>query len=204
MSFKVNPYGKIEDNSDRGTLMGNRGVLPVENGKLIGFSRWKTQSWIYCSIDPKFKPKEGERLLKYTKLFFMDEYTALAAGHRPCGYCLRKRLEAFITTWLAGNPEYGFTENDLKKIDSVLHGERKHSNREKQTYSEKIVNLPDGVVVALDVTSCKSYLLQDRQLRKWSPTGYAEPIYIAPGTDVQVLTPRSIVNAINSGFKPSI
>jgi hypothetical protein len=180
--------------------MGNRGELKVENKQLIGLSRWKTQTWIYCSIDPKYRPKEGEKPLKYTKLFFMDEYTALAAGHRPCGYCLRNRFHEFIDAWLAGNPEYGYGNNDLKKIDKVLHEERKNSNRGKQTYPEKLVNLPDGVMVSLDVTTGESYLLQGGKLRIWAPTGYAAPIYIDPGIEVQVLTPKSIVNAIRVGL----
>jgi hypothetical protein len=202
MSFKVNPFGEIKKTSDYGTLMGNRGKLKVEHGELVGLSRWGSQSWIYCSLNKKFEPKEGEKPLLYTKLFFMDEVTALAAGHRPCGYCLPDRFEAFIAAWLVKNPEYGYGKYDYKKVDRVLHYERKNSDRSKQTYPEQLVNLPDGVMVTLDVDSGESFLLQDRQLRKWSPTGYSEPHSYDLNTMVQVLTPRSIVNAINSGFKP--
>jgi hypothetical protein len=199
MSFNVNPFGEIKNTTDRGTLIGNRGELKVEHGELIGPSRWKTQSWIFCSIDEKFKPK-GEDTRRYTKLFFMDEFTALAAGHRPCGYCLPERYEAFIAAWLANNPEYGYGKYDYKKIDRVFHYERKNSDRSKQTYPDKLANLPDGVMVTLDVATGESFLLQGRLLRKWSPIGYSEPLSYDLDTTVQVLTPKSIVNTIAAGF----
>ena len=199
MSFKVNPFGEINNTTDHGTLMGNRGELNVGNGELIGLSRWKSQSWIYCSIDEKFKPK-GEDSQRYTKLFFMDEFTALAAGHRPCWDCLREKYDKFITTWLAGNPEYNFQKEIPQQIDREIHKERKNSDRSQQTYSEKLVNLPDGVMVTLDVTSGESYLLHCGQLRKWTPDGYAAAIQRDPEKEVQVLTPKSIVNAISAGY----
>ncbi|MHC1698958.1 MAG: hypothetical protein AB9919_13045 [Geobacteraceae bacterium] len=198
---RVNPFGEIISYPEQGKFLGNRGELKVdENRLLVGLSRWKSQSWIYCSLDKRFEPKKGDKPLLYTKLFFMDEFTALAAGHRPCGYCLPDRFEVFITAWLAKNPEYGYGKNDCKKIDRILHYERKNNDRSKQTYLGKLAYLPDGVMVTLDVASGESFLLQDRLLRKWSPTGYAEGIYIDPGTDVQVLTPKSIVNTIAAGF----
>jgi hypothetical protein len=204
MSFNVNPFGEIKNTTDRGMFIGNRGELKVERGELAGLTRWKTSSWIYCSIDPKFAPKPGDRPLKYTKLFFMDEPTALAAGHRPCGYCQVKRFEEFVTAWLAGNPEYGYTKADYLKIDRVLHGERKNVLREKVIYTDKLGNLRDGVMVTLDVATCESYLIQDGKLCKWSPTGYREAFSLDPSTPVQVLTPKSVVNAIIKGYIPII
>jgi hypothetical protein len=202
MSFKVNPFGEIKNTTGHGTLMGNRGELKAKHGELIGLSRWKTQSWIYCSIDEKFKPK-GEDTRRYTKLFFMDEFTALAAGHRPCWDCLREKYDKFIAAWLAGNPVYNFEKDIPKQIDQEIHKERKRNDHSKQTYPEKLVNLPDGVMVALDVASGESYLLQDRQLRMWTPAGYSTTIHGDPDIDVQVLTPKSIVNAIRAGFLES-
>lgn len=201
----VNPYGNIYKTIAKNcTLMGNRGVLKVEHGELVGLSRWKTQSWIYCSIEKKFAPKEGDKPLRYTKLFFLDEFTALSAGHRPCGYCLPDRFEAFIVAWLTGNPEYGYCKNDYKKIDKLLHVERKNSDRGKQTYPEKLGNLPDGVMVTLDISTGESYLLQAGSLRLWSPVGYSDAISLNPNTIVQLLTPKSVVKAILAGFTPGI
>jgi hypothetical protein len=201
---RVDPFGEILALSERGKLLGNRGELKVESGVLIGLSRWKTQSWIYCLTDEKLAPKPGKKPLRYTKLFFMDEPTALAAGHRPCCSCQPERFEQFIAAWLAGNPQYGYGKNDYKKIDKKLHEERKNSQREKVTYPEKLANLKDGVMVSLDMTTGESYLVQDGKLRKWSPSGYSEPLTFDPETIVQVLTPKSVVNAINAGFKPKI
>ncbi|MBV5329811.1 MAG: hypothetical protein JZU65_19645 [Chlorobium sp.] len=156
MSFNVNPFNQIKNTRGHGLFMGNRGELKVEYGELVGLSRWKSQSWIYCSIDEKFKPK-GEDIRKYTKLFFMDEFTALAAGHRPCWDCLREKYDKFIAAWLTGNPEHNFREDIPKQIDREIHKERKNSDRSKQTYPEKLVNLPDGVMVTLDVDSGESF-----------------------------------------------
>ena len=199
MSFKVSPYGEIKNTTDRGTLMGNRGELKVEHGELVGLSRWKTQSWIYCSLDEKFKP-QGEDTRRYIKLFFMDEFTALAAGHRPCWDCLGEKYDTFIAAWLAGNPGYNFQKNIPQQIDREIHKERKHGDRSKQTFPEKLSNLPDGVMVTLDVTSGESYLLQCGQLRMWTPTGYAAAIHGDQGMYVHVLTPKTVVNAISAGF----
>ena len=204
MSFKVNPFGEIKNSTGRGTFMGNRGELKVEHGELVGLSRWNNQSWIYCSLDKKFEPKEGDKPLRYTKLFFMDEPTALSAGHRPCGYCLPKRFEEFVNAWLAGNPEHGFTKYDIKKIDRFLHKERKNSQREKVVYPDKLANLRTGVMVTLDSATQESYLMQDGKIRKWSPAGYGDELSLDPNTIIQVLTPRSIVNAIIKMFHPEV
>lgn len=118
---RVTPFGEIVAYAERGKFLGNRGELKVEGGQLVGVTRWKTQSWIYCATDPKFAQKPGEPPHRYTNLFFLDEPTALAAGHRPCGYCLRKRYEEFVTRWLKGNALYSFERDIPKQIDSVLH-----------------------------------------------------------------------------------
>ena len=199
---RVTPFGEIVSCLDKGSLMGNRGELRVDaQRQLVGMSRWKPQSWIYCSTDKKFAPKPGDRPLKYTPLFFHDEYTALAAGHRPCGYCLPDRFEAFVSGWLAGNPEYVYGKYDIKRIDKVLHDERKNSDRSKKTYSEKLVNLPNGVMVTLDVASGESFLVHGGNLLKWSFGGYEDAVSLSPNTGVYVLTPQSVVNAINKGFR---
>ena len=130
----------------------------------------------------------------------MDEPTALAAGHRPCWDCLREKYDKFIAAWLAGNPEYNFQKDIPQQIDRVIHKERKNGDRSKQTYPEKLANLPGGVMVTLDVASGESYLLQGNQLRMWTPTGYAAAIHGDPDMEVQVLTPQSVVNAIRAGF----
>lgn len=204
MSFKVNPFGEIENTADCGTLMGNRGVLAVENGELVGLSRWKSQSWIYCSIDPKFKPKEGEKPPKYTKLFFMDEYTALAAGHRPCGYCLRKSFDEFIDAWLAGNPEHDFQKDIPKQIDRMIHKERTSRMRGEETYRAGLTFLPSGVMVVLPENATDCYLWQAEKLFKWSPVGYAKPISYEQNTVVEIVTPKTVVNAIRAGFIPEV
>lgn len=200
---RVNPFGEIVSSPENGLFMGNRGELRVDSHRqLIGVSRWKTQSWIYCSTDKKFAPKEGDKPLKYTKLFFMDEYTALAAGHRPCGYCLPDRFESFISAWLAGNPEYDFQKDITKQIDRVIHKERTCRMRGESAFRVSLSSLPSGVMAVLPESATDSYLWRHEMLCKWSPAGYVAPISYDKNTAVEVLTPKTVVNAILAGFDP--
>lgn len=202
---RVTPFGEIVSYSEKGKYLGNRGELTIDDCRqLVGSSRWKTQSWVYCSTDEKFAPKESEKPPKYTKLFFLDEYTALAAGHRPCGYCLRNSFDDFIEAWLAGNPEYNFQKDISRQIDRVIHKERTSRMRGEEAYNACLASLPSGVMVVLPESSTDCYLWQDEKLCKWSPAEYAASISYEQDAEVDVLTPKTIVNAILAGFIPGV
>ncbi len=127
----------------------------------------------------------------YTELFFLDEATALAAGHRPCAECQRARYNLFRETWAASRPQ-------ADEIDRVLHAERLNAERRKRTYLAPVSELPAGVFVA-DGEGIP-YLVLDERLVRWEPGGYTRSIPKPPGADFQVLTPASTVRAISLGY----
>jgi hypothetical protein len=201
---RVTPFGEIVAYPERGKFLGNRGELKVKGGQLVGAARWKTQSWIYCDTDPKYAQKEGEPPHRYTNLFFLDEPTALSAGHRPCGYCLRKRYAQFVACWLKGNPQFNFEKDVPKQIDRVLHQERTSRMNGEETLRGTLAELPPAVMIIRPEESQHCYLWYDDHLRRWTPAGYSEKLSVDPDTIVEVLTPASIVNAIRAGFIPEV
>ncbi len=140
---------------------------------------------------------------QYTELFFLDEATALAAGHRPCAECSRARFEKFRALWAQANPDLAYGSKPLAtEIDDVLHRERINATKQKLTDQEKLGALPDGSFVALN--DKKPYLVSQGFLLAWSPEGYG--LRLAQQTDliVQVLTPHSIVRMLALGYCPDV
>jgi hypothetical protein len=139
----------------------------------------------------------------WTELFFLDEATAFAAGHRPCAVCRRARFIEFKTTWLAANPLVTSSATPLIiEIDKILHTERTRKGSGKVTYEEELKNIPDGVMIELDTVA---YLIWRQQLLKWSFHGYIQgeaPRF--PTQSVRVLTPASIVQMFRHGFRPDV
>ena len=143
---RVNPFGELFATPARGALMGNRGGRFHNFDRTLGRRRWASRQWIACLCE--FKGRRREVWGKfYTELFFLDEPTALAAGHRPCFECRRKDAEAFAERWrkarrLAARPL-------ADAMDDVLHGERL-AGRAKRLHRRKIDALPDGAFVVLE------------------------------------------------------
>ena len=144
---------------------------------------------------------------RYTELFFLDEATALAAGHRPCFECRRERAIAFRQAWLACNPSLsGESVISVDQIDAQLHNERLTEdyyvkNRRKRTFKSDLNSLPDGAFVEMDKSP---YLLWDKFLYQWTPAGYGPPILKSANEMVSVLTPPSTTNALAAGYVPVI
>ncbi|MEP7190297.1 MAG: hypothetical protein ABI901_13990 [Roseiflexaceae bacterium] len=199
---RVSPFGEIVATTARGTLMGNRGCLHDQHNHPL--RQYQGRRWIICVLDFKGRTRQPMPPGHYTSLFFLDEATALAAGHRPCAECQRERFNLFRAHWAAANPELAGSAAPLvATIDTALHHERISDQRYqrdkiKLTYSEKLARLPDGVFVVLE-TSAAPYLVRGDQLVPWNFTGYGRPIARHDAT-VQVLTPRSIVRAIAHGY----
>ncbi|GJL83152.1 MAG: hypothetical protein DHS20C01_27860 [marine bacterium B5-7] len=142
---------------------------------------------------------------KYTELFFLDEATALAAGHRPCAECRRQDYNRFKQMWIQGNSDLpAGAGSEITKIDSILHSERIDSNKRKPIWTAALNNLPDGVFIAYPNTT-QPLLLHNRRLFDWSPGGYEKSIH-TPSFELQVvvLTPRSIVKTISVGYQPQL
>jgi hypothetical protein len=194
---RVTPFGEIIATPARGTLMGNRGCLHNDRRQII--RSHQLNRWIICVLQFKDRHREIMKPGHYTELFFLDEGTALAAGHRPCAECSRPRFEMFRALWAEANPKLAHGSKPLATvIDDALHRERIDAAQRKVIYNEKLGALPDGSFVALD--DQQPYLLHNGLLLAWHPEGYGNRIAAQSEMIVQVLTPRSIVNTITQGY----
>lgn len=203
---RVTPYGNIIATPARGTLMGNRGILHDAEGRLPRSYAYRGKRWIFCALSFKGRQRQVMSPGRYTELFFLDEATALAAGHRPCAECLRPRFLEFRAAWAKANPELaGESSPAVAVIDAALHQERLVSpyRPRKQTYLEQLTALPVGVFIALEPEGIP-HLVLERHLLPWQPAGYDPPIPRPVEQTVQVLTPPSIVRAIALGFEPQV
>jgi hypothetical protein len=141
---------------------------------------------------------------RYTELFFLDEATALASGHRPCRECRYKDHERFKTAWLRGNNALGLsTDAKIDEIDAVLHRERVGPEGVKVAFEATSGSLPDGVFIALPKSPEKALLVAHGRLWHWAPGGYTDAGALPRATKkVKVLTPRSTLRAIAAGYVP--
>ncbi|HTW04481.1 MAG TPA: hypothetical protein VMF87_29565 [Streptosporangiaceae bacterium] len=196
---RVTPAGEIVADPGRGLLMGNRGCLHRPD-RTLGVSRWRSKMWIACLLDWRGRRRDPMPPGRWTALFFLDEATALAAGHRPCGYCRREDYLAYAEAWrqaagLERRPRAG-------EMDARLHAERVGPRtRRKRTRPAVIASLPDGAMARYEGT-CG--LLAGGRFLPWSFAGYGEPVALAPDTAVELLTPPASVAVIAAGYRPMI
>jgi hypothetical protein len=142
---------------------------------------------------------------RYTELFFLDEATALAAGHRPCAECRHARYIAFRNAWAKGRGDSDqMPKPTADELDNVLHAERVGPNRCKGFFVSDLDQLPDGAIVARPDVPDQAWLVLKDHLWRWSPAGYCERATRPRKTEVKVLTPRSTVAAIQAGYKTEI
>ena len=200
---RVTPSGEIVAVPERGTMMGNRGRLHDDQGRIR--RPWQVKRWLICLLNFNGRYRQVMDPDRYTELFFLDEATALAAGHRPCFECRRKSYNAFVDAWTAGNAgKLGASRPTAKSIDDRLHAERVYTGRSKRTFMAKIGDLPDGVFVTRDGAMGTACLLWEGNILEWSPGGYRRPRPRQDGEEVSVLTPRSTVAAIRAGYLPGV
>jgi hypothetical protein len=196
---RVDPQGNIIKTNARGAWLGNRGQLHG-NGKTI-LRPFKHKAWIICLLQFKNRHRQIMAPGLWTELFFLDEATALAAGHRPCFECRREDSNRFKAARLKGNPENCFDKKTSEnKIDEILQRERIDENGQKVTFEADADELPNGVFIAIDN---HPYLLFDKQVYKWHAHGYDSPEQLPIGK-VKVLTPLSIVKAIQAEYEPEV
>ena len=137
MQNRVDPFGNIIKTKARGSWMGNRGILHDEHQQVL--RPFKLKAWLICVLEFNGRKRQVMAPNRYTELFFVDEATAFAAGHRPCFECRRQDYNRFKSSWLKGNPEYHFNEKtSIQKIDEVLHQERINRGGSKVTFEENI------------------------------------------------------------------
>jgi hypothetical protein len=201
---RVDPCANLIAIPDRGGLTGNRGSLHDAEGRIRRTHRGKR--WIFCLLEFKGRRRELMQPGRYTELFFLDEATAFAAGHRPCMECMRARAVEFRDVWIGANPDLAAGSGRVTAIDEVLHRERIDPAGGKVTFESALGELPDGAMVLAPSPAGDSepLLLRSGELRRWSFGGYGPGRPADPDATVEVLTPRSVVNAFAAGFEPLV
>ena len=200
MQNRVDPFGQIIDTKARGMWMGNRGRIHNEKKEII--SPYKLLAWLTCKLSFNGRKREIMALNRYTELFFLDEATAFAAGHRPCFECRREDFNRFKKIWIKGNPQYKFSDKtSISEIDKILHAERINPDGTKKISREHLNNLPDGTLISFEE---KPYLLFKKHLYLWTPYGYEKQNVMSINGKVNVLTPLSIVNTFHAGYVPQM
>ncbi len=195
---RVDPFGLIHAVPDRGTLMGNRGGCFHTEEKALKPTHWKTRQWITCVLDFKDRQRELMAERQYTELFFLDEVTALAAGHRPCYECRYPDAKRFREALVrSGVFRYRPKASDLSdaiagEIQAVLKGK---SEREQVA----VADLPDG---AMFTTGSSAFLKWQEAAHRWSFAGYDAPSAL-PSHAVR-LTPHITCQALAHGYEPSV
>jgi hypothetical protein len=194
---RVTPLGDLIATPARGLVYGNRGCLHNRRGEIR--RRYATKRWIACRL--RFRGRRRSPLMapgRYTELFFLDEATALAAGHRPCAECRRSDYQQFTELWSVLHP--GQTGADA--IDEQLHAERLASDtRERSLHGVRYTELPDGAFV---LEAGQPHLVLGRQLLRWSAAGYGDR-HRRPSTgQAIVITPPSLLAILRGGWSPSV
>jgi hypothetical protein len=191
---RVTPFGDIVALPGRGLLTGNRGILHDDDRRIVRTSQ--VRRWIACRLDYRGIRRTIMRPHTWTELFFLDEASAFAAGHRPCAECRNADYKQFRSLWEAcfGGPA------GADAIDAVLHAQRR-DGRKKRTYRDDISALPDGAFVVIEGAA---WLVRDREILAWSDGGYADRRPRPTRLDVEILTPRSVVAVFAAGYRPGV
>ena len=199
---RVTPFGEMIAHPARGLLMGNRGILHDYDQRL-GHARWRHPHWVTCVLVYKDWHREVMQPNAYTELFFLDEATALAAGHRPCALCRREDYNAFQAKLAKALHRQEVLDAD--SLDRMLHQARISAGTRQQARFEAMLNdVPDGAMVQLGGDPEVAWLVRGQQLLRWQPDGYDEAIPRPVGKLVEVLTPRPTTLTLLHGYEPSL
>lgn len=190
---RVTPFGDLIPSGARGLFMGNRGCLHDESFEI---RRWAaTKGWIICQVSFKGRRRDLMSPGLYTELFFLDEATALAAGHRPCAECRRGAFTAYRDA-LARS--VGADTLSAKEVDGILHTYRQNEPAERWALYSDIYKCPPGVFVHWDG---KPWLWDGTSLLRWMPSGYQYRC-APPDRQVAVITPLPTIAVLSDGYEP--
>jgi len=194
---RVTPLGELVAAPGRGLVYGNRGCLHDDRGRIR--RRYAGKRWIACRL--RFRGWHREPLLqpgRFTELFFLDEATAFAAGHRPCALCRREDYVRFGEIWRSLHP--GDTSADA--IDARLHAERiVEGTRALRHHDAALDELPDGAYVLRDG---RPFLLTADGLLRWTSAGYDMRVPRAARARTTLITPPSLVEVLRAGWRPLV
>ena len=200
---RVNPFSTLISTPERGAWTGNRGVIHNERKEII--KNHAVKYWITCVLNYKNAQRSVMSPNRWTELFFLDEATAFAAGHRPCGFCRHPDFKRFKDLWIKANGEqYGLTsKTKMDIIDAIIHQGRLDKNGVQKTFKSTLTALPDGTFITLD-ESGKAYLWYQQNLYEWSFSGYTKVSQFDKNQEVNVLTPLSYVAVFKAGYVPEV
>ncbi len=202
---RVDPFGDIHAVAARGLFTGNRGVIHAPASRTLLRRRWSLKAWIVC--DCGFKDRKRDVMGAngpngspgWTNLFFLDEVTALAAGHRPCFYCRRQAARAYAGCYADA---FGLASPKAPEIDARLHGERLASGGTAKPLSPiDLPALPDGTMIA---SGKRAFALKGRNALPWSFDGYGAPRALSELARLPLilLTPPTTLAVLRQGFQP--
>jgi hypothetical protein len=192
---RVTPTGDIIATPHRGMFTGNRGIIHDPATKTLLTRRWSSNAWLTCLCEFQGRRRKVMGGRSWTELFFLDEATAFAAGHRPCFYCRREDANRFRAAWEQGNRVAEILATDM---DAVLHRERLEGRKKRlHALPMPLKQLPDGAMVQ---SGTESYLIASGRALLWSPDGYREAQNEL--IDVLLLTPPSTLRAFGAGYRP--
>jgi len=191
---RVNPFGEIIEVPDRGMFWGNRGCLHDRDQNLVRYSRGKT--WAICVLEYKGIRRRLMAPGRLTELFFLDDATALAAGHRPCGECRLSEYRDFRNAW---GVAHRISEARAPGIDASLHADRLLAPGVRRRYVARIESLPDATMIDLDG---RPFLVFGTDLLAWHPGGYGERRPRQVDVEVTVITPQATVATLAAGYEP--
>ncbi len=177
--------------------MGNRGILHDDANQIV--RPWQHKRWVACELEfNNIKRPRPFSPSNYSELFFLDEVTAFAAGHRPCAYCQKERHLNFKEKWLTANVAAELrSTTSMDDVDKVLHAERCVRGGRKTTFVAVLGDLPKGTMFEFQAAA---FLVSAAGYLPWSFDGYGPAKRIDSATAVSVLTPASIVRAFEQGF----
>jgi hypothetical protein len=193
---RVTPLGELVADPARGLVFGNRGCLHDGDGRIrrphVG------RRWIACRL--AFRGRRRGALMRpgrYTELFFLDDATAMAAGHRACAECRREDYRRLLGVWETLHPG----ETGAGAVDDRLHAERLDGDGRRRLHAAAAADLPDGTFVLLD---SGPWLVSGGRALRWSPAGYGDRRRLRPSDRLDVVTPPSLVAVMRAGWEPAV
>jgi hypothetical protein len=194
---RVTPLSELVADPARGLVYGNRGCLHDDEGRIR--RRFAVKRWIACRLE--FRGWHRTPLMqpgRFTELFFLDEATAFAAGHRPCALCRRSDYDRFVEIWSALHPG----QRGADAMDEQLHRERiDPETRGQLRRPASLDDLPDGAFVLEDG---EPYLVRGAELLRWTPAGYGTRRPRRAHVDAMLITPPSFVHVLHAGWEPVV
>jgi hypothetical protein len=199
---RVTPFGQLVATPERGMFLGNRGILHDQHGRIR--RAFAGRRWIVCVLEFRGRKRTVMKPNSYTELFFLDEATAFAAGHRPCAECRHSRFLNYCRAWdRAHGTTMSRPRTTADEMDNMLHTERLNTDRSKLLFEADLGELPNGAFIKIPHDDT-AYLMWNEFLLEWSPAGYARRIRWPVKHRVNVLTPKSSVAVLREGYVPEI